>query len=176
MAEVHSQDPAKGSRRLLFLDLDGVCHPLRMRVLQAGDSVDTSHCFNTACMAQLRRVVVATGAQLVLSSSWRAFEHSRAAAAAGLDRHSLHFRDCTTVAGGESPRARVDQILEYALRSEGSAEKVWAAVDDEDLEAECGQGMLDALFLSRFVRTESAIGLTAQGADALIRLLLDTGC
>merc|ERR1719329_750449 len=99
-------------------------------------------------MQQLQRVVDATGAELILSSSWRAFEHSRELAADGLARYDLGFRECTTVAGGDSNAARVDQILSF-VHSAGAAVGAWAAVDDEDLapSAAAGkEGMLHALF------------------------------
>ena len=40
-------------------------------MLEQTQKVDTSHCFQGTCMQELRRVVSTTGAQIILSSSWR---------------------------------------------------------------------------------------------------------
>ena len=46
-----------------------------------------------------------------------------------LAKHGLSFREWTTVAGGESSEARVDQILAFV---NASGVDSWAVVDDED--------------------------------------------
>lgn len=35
------------------------------------NQVDARHCFKTSCMEELRRVVLESQAELVISSSWR---------------------------------------------------------------------------------------------------------
>ena len=52
-----------------------------------------------------------------------------------LAKHGLSFREWTTVAGGESSDARVDQILAFVTaRADVDS---WAAVDDEDPHPAC---------------------------------------
>lgn len=83
-------------------------------------------------MAQLVKVVQATQAELVLSSSWRKFDHTRALLAKELAKHGLRFRNMTTIAGGETAEGRVDQVLAYVHQAKV---QTWAVVDDEDLQA-----------------------------------------
>jgi len=161
-------------RRLLFLDVDGVLHPLRIRILPGSQVVDTSHCFAPACMKQLQRVVNESGAELVLSSSWRAFNHSREAVAVALGKYGLGFCEWTTTAGGESCSARVDQILEFVGRSTNI--RSWAVVDDDNLvpsSEDSSNSMMRTVFRERFVRTNADSGIDAARADQLIRKLLD---
>eukprot|EP01012_Entosiphon_sulcatum_P009651 TRINITY_DN15502_c0_g1_i1.p1 TRINITY_DN15502_c0_g1~~TRINITY_DN15502_c0_g1_i1.p1 ORF type:complete len:222 (+),score=29.94 TRINITY_DN15502_c0_g1_i1:31-666(+) len=47
-------------KRVIFLDVDGVLHPLMGQAT-----------FLESCMNRLKRIVQATGAEIVLSSSWR---------------------------------------------------------------------------------------------------------
>ena len=49
--------------RVVFLDVDGVLHPLM------GDEL-----FVTSCMERLKRIIDESGARIVLSSSWRQSE------------------------------------------------------------------------------------------------------
>lgn len=94
-------------KRLLFLDVDGVLHPLKAgsnssigstrkvsvwishaidsidfwplglvpvalgKVRLMGQKVDTTHCFEPSCMEELCRVTKQSGADLVVTSSWR---------------------------------------------------------------------------------------------------------
>lgn len=75
---------------LVFLDVDGVLHPLIVE-LRDGKLCD-EHCFGAECMRQLKRIVDGTGAEIVLSSSWRQFEEPRRRLAAALASHGLSFR------------------------------------------------------------------------------------
>eukprot|EP00434_Breviolum_minutum_P001774 symbB.v1.2.001570.t2/scaffold88.1/size340390/5 len=113
-------------KRLLFLDVDGVLHPLKVRLM--GQKVDTTHCFEPSCMEELCRVTKQSGADLVVTSSWRQFETARNVLAEHLSRYGLHIKDWTTTAGGESNEARVNQILSYVTALDVAA---WAVVDDE---------------------------------------------
>ena len=56
------------------------------------------------------------------------FEKARNILAENLARYDLEIRDWTSVAGGESNSARVDQILSYVTTADTAA---WAVVDDE---------------------------------------------
>ncbi|CAE7210588.1 unnamed protein product [Symbiodinium sp. CCMP2592] len=168
------ESPALEERRLLFLDVDGVLHPLQVRMLEQTQKVDTSHCFQGTCMQELRRVVSTTGAQIILSSSWRKFEKTRNMLLEELAKYGLSFREWTTVAGGEGSEARVDQILAFVTASGVDS---WAVVDDEDLAPSSSlksEGMMKSLFRQHFVRTDASQGLDAKAADALIQLLCES--
>ena len=43
------------------------CHEVRLM----GQKVDTTHCFDPGCMDELRRVILLSGAEIVVTSSWR---------------------------------------------------------------------------------------------------------
>ena len=58
------------------------------------------------------------------------FESTREMLLENLAQHGLSFREWTTVAGGESNDARVDQILTFVTASDVGS---WAVVDDEDV-------------------------------------------
>lgn len=77
-------------RPVVFLDVDGVLHPL---VVGFRDGrLAEAHLFAQGCMLLLKRIVDATGAELVLSSSWRQFEAPRERLAAALAAHGLGFK------------------------------------------------------------------------------------
>ena len=54
------QERALAELKIVFLDIDGVLHSIRAY----------SH-FNEHCMVQLKRIVDATNAKVVISSNWR---------------------------------------------------------------------------------------------------------
>jgi hypothetical protein len=78
------------ARPIVFLDVDGVLHPLVVELRNG--KLSQEHCFKAACMLQLRRIVDSTGAEVVLSSSWRQFERPRLKLAAALAEHGLGFK------------------------------------------------------------------------------------
>eukprot|EP00913_Durusdinium_trenchii_P015703 g14756.t2 len=124
-------------------------------------------------MEELRRVVLESQAELVISSSWRQFESTRQVLMEHLGQYGLLVGDWTTVAGGESNEARVDQILSYVTALDVAS---WAVVDDEDLapkDAASSEGMMKALFRQHFVRTEASKGLDRVAGDLLIELLAE---
>ena len=43
------------------------CHEVRLM----GQQLDTTHCFDPGCMDELRRVILKSGAEIVVTSSWR---------------------------------------------------------------------------------------------------------
>ena len=98
-----------GPRRLVFLDVDGVLHPLSERGLPAEADVDDlvrradeedalpagaplrvcAGEFLPRCLAVLRRVVDEAGADIVLSSTWRESPHGVLAVNAQLAQHRM---------------------------------------------------------------------------------------
>ena len=75
---------------VIFLDVDGVLHPL---VVEFRDGkLSDEHLFRPDCMRNLKRIVDETGAELVLSSSWRQFEGPKEKLAKALSEHELSFR------------------------------------------------------------------------------------
>lgn len=58
----------RAARRVVFLDIDGVLNTRESRLDHAADRG-----FDRTCVARLNRLVEQTGAEVVLSSSWRTF-------------------------------------------------------------------------------------------------------
>ena len=147
--------------RVLFLDIDGV--------LNAGgfDAVAESSSLDAALVARLNDILAATGAKLVLSSSWRYLVLGGAMTVEGFEyllrshgvaKGSLigHTRADEEIAG------RGAQILRW-LEDHGPVE-AWAVVDDIEI-ADLGAERW------RHVRTDARAGLSAVDAAAITRTL-----
>lgn len=78
-------------RRVLFLDVDGVLNHagLRERWLETHRVIDEE------CVARLKRIVDATGCEIVLSSTWRLHHDGRADVAFALKPYRLRLYDWT---------------------------------------------------------------------------------
>ena len=93
------------SKRLLFFSVDGVLRPGSLELSDStevrgggdGSSSRTEFVFDEACVANLRRVVASTDAELVLTSSLRVWEATRQAVQSALNKHGLGFVRFTTV-------------------------------------------------------------------------------
>ena len=164
--ETNSKASAK--KKIIFLDVDGVCHPLIV-ALKDGTS-DTSHCFKSECMSSLKSIISATNAELVLSSSWRMFEPSRQRLTSALIEHNITpFTEWTTVLEDSSGRA--GQILRY-VQEHGEEIDEWVILDDEDLIGS-RQGMMIDVVRSRWIQTNPEIGLTSEDAKLAIKILTE---
>jgi hypothetical protein len=163
-------------RPILFLDMDGVCndHVAHPR---------TRYCrTDPACVERLDRILIATDAEIVLTSSWRYLVHSGQMTLVGL-RNLLHThwidgerligitrRDISDL----RPRSRAHtdrgpQITEWIVDRFGVDPFVWegsyVVLDDLDLEiGNCGHP---------FVQTIGTVGLTDADADRAIAILLE---
>lgn len=71
----------------------------------------------------------------MLSSSWRAWEHSRLKVALALSEYGLSYQRWTTTAELTEKNPRAAQILRF-VSDEGAAVAQWAVVDDEELVTE----------------------------------------
>uniref|UniRef100_A0A7S3QKT7 Trehalose 6-phosphate phosphatase n=1 Tax=Dunaliella tertiolecta TaxID=3047 RepID=A0A7S3QKT7_DUNTE len=148
-------------KKLLFCDVDGVLHPLPPLAQMASATL-----FSPPCMAQLKRVIKETGAQIILSSSWRCFEGTRNQLAVALGQHGLHVADCTPIP--DLGDGRAGQILRY-LQQHGDEVESWAVVDDEEVVQ--GEGLMMQVLAQNFVRTNGATGISVSDADQLIEIL-----
>jgi hypothetical protein len=161
--------------KALFLDVDGVLNTtrwLRDRGAEwppwAGVQFDLSDPDCWASMlqrelvARLNRVLDATGATIVVSSSWGAFTPASTLDAAFKLAGCTHQVTEVTPRDGNSDENRLGQIRLWLARSHRDVER-WAIVDDTRFDG----------FIAprRFVRTNQHVGLTDDDADNLIRLL-----
>lgn len=146
--------------KILFLDIDGV--------LNAGsfDATAQSTSVDRVAVARLNHVLAATGAKLVLSSSWRYLVLDGSMTLGGFE---YLLRTHGLVAGAlightssdEVTPGRGAQILEW-VRAHGH-NAVWAAVDDHELDLGPDRW--------RQVRTDPRVGLADHDVAALIRIL-----
>lgn len=65
-------------RRYIFLDIDGVLNHNRFSLFawqqeNPGKQYNTFHCFNEECVKEFNRIITETGANVVLSSTWRLY-------------------------------------------------------------------------------------------------------
>lgn len=152
----------------MFLDVDGVLHPSR----------GAEKSFHPECMEALARIIRETGAEVVLSSSWRHWPSGagRRAVDAALARHGLAGTIGETPCGEEvaarnfKPTAgRAGEIREWlrvnALPSAAGSPS-WVVLDDMDMSYD---------LRGRLVRTDPEDGLTESDADDAIEALLCDG-
>ena len=145
--------PLRRMERVLFLDVDGVCHPFN----------SDGQMFRDTAMCALQSIVSASGAVIVLSSSWQTVDEARELVDQALVRHGIPPCVCTTMQGkrktGTEPRQRAREISSW-LESHTGVES-WVALDDMEL----------PLAPDHFVRTQPDVGLTAEDASRAIAIL-----
>ena len=185
--------------RVIFLDVDGVLHPLGANHLPLGANMDDLSArideqqleaneksatyvtrtlrgveFLDEHLAQLRRIVTATGAEIVLTTTWRQQGCDRRAvlrhlAAAGC-LESQGEVSATVVLGTSSSRGA--EIAQW-LSSHGGGESRDASyvILDDDAESIVRGRHINC---ERFVHVDRVRALTATDADRAIALLLAT--
>ena len=164
---------------LIFLDIDGVLAPFGGRAppgpptqRSAKLDADAFAPFDERCVERLAAIVEATGATIVLSSSWRA----RADAVAVIERR---FRAFGPPLSETVPLPTTDinyhsvRQWEIARHLEKRPARRWVALDDEELVRgeECAARR--ALFVDRVSTIDSTAGLQDAHVDEAIRVLCE---
>lgn len=177
---------SEARRRIVFLDVDGVLHPLGPNHLPIGVPVEAlleredgknvagwpsfhPHEFspqNMRCLVALVRE--ADSIEIVLTSTWREQESSLATVRSELGKHSLRVRDTTPIHAGGDVRGRGNEIAEWLAKQERECELKYVILDDAELtfEAEDRRSMA-----AHFVRVDKATGLTMEHVEAARRIL-----
>ncbi|KAL1499876.1 hypothetical protein AB1Y20_012559 [Prymnesium parvum] len=141
--------------KLIFLDIDGViCCNLVGRLEEEK-------------MLQLKRIVDATGAKIVLSTDWRRQMQLKRQVVMACKRHGMEVIGATPqrpMYTAVRPMEIVDWLNSFSGKDSVTA---WVALDDRDLVNEMGGSSL----VGHFVRTHPATGLSPRLADAAIQLL-----
>jgi len=135
---------------VLFLDVDGVLHPPNPKhAIQQ---------FRTSCMELLRDVLNLTGASIVLSTTWRLHEESRAYLAMKLAEFDIpNFVSKTpSIAQFQRPKEILAWVSKYKPRT-------WVAVDDWPLHE-------DLRMNGHFVQTRNRYGLQPDTAARIAAL------
>lgn len=148
-------------QKLIFLDLDGVLVTRRPGV------------FEQHLLLNLKRVVEATGAKIVLSSDWRRHAPAREEARRALRSLGLDFIGTTPCLSPYLPQ-RPTEILQWKkeycekIRRENLEPLTsWIAIDDRPLLEERHGSLLQG----HFVHTNPVRGFCDQSADEAIQLL-----
>ena len=164
---------------LIFLDIDGVLAPFGGRAppgppapRAAKLDADAAFApFDEQCTQRLAAIVAATGAAIILSSSWRA----RADAVAVIERR---FRAFGPPLSEKVPLPTTDinyhsvRQWEIARYLDKNPARRWVALDDEELVdgEECAERR--ALFVDRVSTIDSTAGLQDAHVDEAIRVLM----
>jgi hypothetical protein len=177
-----SGSPLDPATPVIFLDVDGVLHPLGPNYLPLRASpeelsaradeelaeVTTKDAapsitrvvageFLPECMEHLKTIVDACGASIVLSTTWRETEAGRGAVKQQLEKAGIHDAVIgrTPRFGGSSRHREIEQWADL------NGITKYVALDDMELE----------LNEAHFVRTEMGTGLTSADAANAIKLL-----
>mmetsp|Transcript_126731 Transcript_126731/g.370353 ORF Transcript_126731/g.370353 Transcript_126731/m.370353 type:complete len:264 (+) Transcript_126731:33-824(+) len=163
------------SKPLVFLDIDGVMLPFGY----GAPKVARPALFPDCCLHALSEILSASGALIVLSSTWRASEQAMEELLAEFQRFAaLHggplqqVLELPLVTDPGYHGVRQHEIWRWLQEKEaGGARHAWVALDDEPLleGRECCQ--LRHAFEGHVVQTLSHEGLRQQHAEQAIALL-----
>ena len=134
--------------KVIFLDIDGVLNSIQDKFSW---TIETDIHF-----IRLKRIVEKTGAQIVLSSSWRMGNSGRDIVHKRLQQFSMDFIDVTPIFNGQH---RGREIADWLSRHEVES---FVILDDE--------GDMDEL-VNHLVKTDMNIGLQDGDVDKAINLL-----
>ncbi|CAK9034178.1 unnamed protein product [Durusdinium trenchii] len=143
--------PAEGLTAVLFLDVDGVLHPVQAR--------HPRQQFSTNCLALVAEVVKATGASICLSTAWRLDPSARRFVEEKLREVGLGPPVGRTPNLAQFHRSR--EILAWVTRFKPST---WVALDDWPLNEE------DSKMHGHFVQSRPRFGLQPDTAQRVVEL------
>lgn len=144
--------------KVIFLDMDGVLN-----------GVCDKFCgVNTDCAKRLQRIIDATGAKLVISSSWRYMILQGAMTDLGfqylLGTHGITADVIGHTCSDDNVPQRGEQIRAW-LRTHRPRPEKWLTIDDG------GNVEFPNFSEKQWVQTNGAIGLTDEDVDWVIHLL-----
>ena len=137
--------------KIIFLDIDGVMNNGDLLQHEGWDAIGEEF------LQRLKTIVAATGARIVLSSTWRLSERNRDLVDQALGRHNMMVMDVTA---DFWTKPRGFEILEWLSRHKNTGQ--FAVLDDTD-EAGVGIGK------ENFFQTDFEFGLT----DEIVQRVID---
>ena len=145
--------------RIIFLDVDGVLNngSWAMEMYDKGIRTYRDDILYEPALERLKRIVDATDAQIVVSSSWRQIPTAYKHLQEWLEMYGMKVADITPYVGG----CRGDDITAWFNRNPG--EWSYVILDDED----DMDGHMDHL-----VQTDFDVGLIDEDCERAISLLL----
>lgn len=164
--------------KVIFLDIDGVLNTERQhnRCVEAGLAyVDNfGYAFDPVSVANLKRIVDETGADIVISSSWKFWGLSTMQKLWASRELPGKILDVTPNNVSDEMLLSVDLNLMDLPAGKGSEIKEWLSTNDSRV---TGYAILDDLpdmlpeQQSHFVQTDPRIGITEDDADRVITIL-----
>ena len=148
----------KKCHKVLFLDVDGVLNngSWAMEMFERGVRIFRDGLLYGPSLAQLRRIIDETGADIVVSSSWRLDPEAYDNLREWLAKYGMAIRDQTPHTGGD----RGEDITAWFNQN---PERYRYVILDDD--GDMGR------HLKHLVRTDFNIGLTEEKADECVRRL-----
>jgi len=181
-------DPSERPDKVIFLDVDGVLHPLNDRGLPAevkydeliergnyiSGSADVAPVlegeFLLDCMKQLRTLVETTGAALVCSSTWRETPDELAAVNQQLTSNGINA--CVSKTPSFTSSLRSKRACEVLAWVDANAPAAFVVLDDQDLIQYAADGCTAAQLLQpHFIRVTADKGLQEQDVSAAAAVL-----
>ena len=144
--------------RIIFLDVDGVLNngTWAIEMFDKGVRVYHDDILYEPALERLKGLVEATGAKIVVSSSWRQVPSAYANLTAWLEKFGMNIADKIPYVGG----CRGDDITAWFKRNPG--EYSYAILDDDD--------DMDG-HMEHLVRTDFDVGLTEEDCTKALALL-----
>lgn len=147
---------------VIFLDIDGVLNTLRLCAQPGGRET-----FSSEAVAVLQEILIETGAQIVISSSWRediaerivpAFESN------GLGGASRRIIGHTPILPEASPETRRADEIDAWLHQNPEYRCRFLVIDDDPC--------VRSAFPRRHILTHESIGLTSSHVELAVKILL----
>lgn len=115
--------------KVIFLDVDGVLnsYTFATEMLDAeGVSIYNKDILDDRCLACLKQIVQRTGAEIVLSSTWRKTADSRSNLTSQLEKYGLSIHSDTPITNG----SRGDDISAWFDQHRGIPIEAYIVLDD----------------------------------------------
>lgn len=149
-------------RSLIFLDVDGVLNPTHNMIEEheKGNSTlpEMIH-LDESCLNNLLRIVQKTGAEIVVSSTWRLSTQAMDNLEVQLSRKGINIVGCTTFS---RMGKRGQEIMEYLNNKE---ECPYVILDDDDFDIK------DYVPPYTMVKIDGYKGITERDADLAVYLI-----
>jgi len=156
--------------KIIALDVDGVLNHRGTFAKQPGNN----KCIDPNAVKRLRRIVDATGAKIVVSSTWRLFPDHLDALRCALDICGLPE---DVIVGATPSKGLIDHgdgVVSWVSATRGSEIKAWLdehptdtfVILDDDWD-----GMAENGLLPRYIQTDFADGLQDEHVERAIALL-----
>ena len=179
-------------KKIIFLDVDGVLHPLNEKHLPKGvplsalvERGENDECgfpvlegeFIERCMYALKKIVDGSGADIVLSSTWREDKCGRDAVNEQLEKYGIKPAiGYTPMLSGCFDRRRAKEIFSWIVKHEFFGN--FLILDDSDIFNEESEKLkkdkLFNLLHPHFLRCDMSIALSAHNvAHAITTLALN---